>query len=133
MCYNAAMKAALALLLLVSPAYACDWVVTKKVNPMTDATMCMVTTKDGGFAMYRMGTDPAKVAHGSRYSTAGTYVRVDDLPAIYISRRDDASKLLEQLKTGKRLRYQYRSYPNQVEGETEVCNLLELLAACPQP
>lgn len=136
MCYNAAMKAALALLLCASPAIACDWTITKKPNPMTDATFCMVTSMSGKIAFYRNGTDAPKPISGSAYSRAGIYLRVDDREAIYIGPHGggtENAQLLSQLKTGKRLRVRYDDYPHTANGDTEVCNLIELLDSCTTP
>lgn len=134
-CYNAAMKA-VALWLMASPTLACDWHVSKKPSPMTDAMQCWVTSGDGKIAFYRNGTDAPHIVTGSAYSQSGINVRVDDREAIYIGRDGwsgprDTATLLEQLKTGTRLRFQYRDYPHSMEGEVEVCNLLELLEQCP--
>jgi len=125
------MKAALALLLVASPAFASGWIVTKKPDPMTDATRCMVTSPDGKLAFYRNGDDPPHVVTGSAYSSAGVYVRVDDREAIYIDRDPaDTARLMDQLKTGQRLRFRYRDYPHTVEGEAPVGDLLSLLDDC---
>ena len=134
LCYKAAMKAALVLLLVSSPAFA--WHVTKSTDPMTDATRCMVTSDDGKIAFYRNGTDAPNIITGSVYSQSGVTVRVDDREAIYIgndgwSGPRNTATLMEQLKTGTRLRFQYRDYPHSVEGEAPVADLLALLDACP--
>lgn len=131
------MKAALILLLVSSPALASGWIVSKKPDPMTDATRCMVTSADGKIAFYRNGTDAPTVQTGSAYSRSGINIRVDDREPIYINNRDgwaaprNTAQLMEQLKTGTRIRFQYRDYPHSVEGEAPVGDLLALLAACP--
>lgn len=132
------MKAALVLLLCVSPALACDWKLAKKVDPMTDATMCMVSSASGKIAIYQLGSDSPKTVNGSAYRSAGTTVRVDDMEAFYIgtdgySGPRGNAKLMDQLGSGQRLRIQYRGYPHTVNGDTEVCNVLELLRSCASP
>ena len=105
---------------------------------MTDAVRCMVTSPDGKITFYRNGDDPPHIVTGSAYSRAGISVRVDDREAIYIGRDGwsgprRTAELMEQIKTGTRLRFQYRDYQHSVEGEAEIGNLLELLADCPKP
>jgi hypothetical protein len=130
--------AAIALLSLSMPVIACDWVVTKTPDPMTDTARCLVSSASGKVSFYRYGTDRPNVMVASAYpNRQGLYVRVDDNKAIQMG--DDAyfrskalDALLPQIKTGKRLRVVFSDYPQNQTGDTQICNLVELLDACPE-
>ena len=129
------MKWILLLTLVSSPALACDWVVTKKIDPMTDKQMCTVISLTGKIAFYRNGSDRPNVAVSSVYREPSLQIRVDENLAIRMGensydRQKALDSLLPQLQGGKRLRVSYRNYPDNKFGETEVCNLPALLDAC---
>ena len=132
MCYNAAMKAALALLLIASPAIACDWKLERKTDPMTDVVTCWVYSPSAKVSFYKHGSDPPNVATSSAYRRDGLTIRIDDNPAIRMgedgySRPRALAELLPQLQTGKRIRTQFLDYPASQNGDAAVCNIVELL------
>lgn len=130
------MKAALLLLVLLSsPAMACDWVLTRETDPMTDAVVCRVQSESAKIEFYRNGSDRPNVRTGSAYSYEGLRIRVDDFPYIYMGenawdRQKALDALLPQLATGQRIRVSFRDYPEPGVGDAAVCNLIQLLASC---
>lgn len=129
------MKTALILLLASAPAIACDWAVTKTVDPMTDKIMCRVTSPSAKVTFYRYGNDRPNVVVVSAYSRDSLYIRLDDGDAIRMGqnaydRQKALDQLLPKLKTATRIRTSFRDYPDNQAGEAPVCNLPELLASC---
>lgn len=121
--------------LACGPADACDWVVTRTVDPMTDVPRCMVSSEDAQLAFYREGDGPANVVVVSAYTRTHLKIRVDDNPAIrmgddYGTRRRGLEALMPQLATGQRIRVEFADYPRTRRGDAQVCNLMELLDAC---
>lgn len=131
------MKAALALLLLASPAIACDWTVSEQIDPMTDAKVCTISSPSAKLGI-RVKGSAVSFASPSRYRYDYLTVRVDDNPAILLSERgrsteafeDDARRLLGQIRSGQRIRVQYRDIDGTVNGDGEVCALPALIDAC---
>lgn len=131
------MKAALVLLALSVPAHACDWKVAERVDPMTDQKTCTITSPT---ARIGLGVRGQEVTFVSMSPLRWDYLtlRVDDNPAIQLAQdarstsafKDDARVVLSQILAGQRLRTSWRGYPNNVEGEAEICNLPELIRAC---
>lgn len=137
MCYKAAMKAAILLFLLASPAVACDWHVTEQVDPMTDLKRCIISSPTVKLGVGVKGDSVSFVSSSPLHYDYLT-VRVDDLPAIQLSDRarstnafePDARLLLGQIRSGQRIRVQYRDISGHVNGDGEVCNLPALIDAC---
>lgn len=131
------MKYLLLLLVLSSPALACDWTVSERVDPMTDETVCTITSPTARLGVLVRG-DQVSFASTSRLRYDHLTVRVDDHQAIHLSDRarstdafrDDARQLLSQIRSGSRLRVRFRDVDGTVEGDGKVCNLPELIAAC---
>ena len=129
------MKAAMILLLASAPALSCDWTVTKTVDPMTDKTMCRVSSPTAKVTFYRYGTDRPNVSVASAYKRPGLQIRIDESVAISMgdnagSRQKALDTLLPQLQGAKRIRTSFRDYPDNQAGDAPVCNLPELLASC---
>ena len=129
------MNTILALVLAASNP-ACDWEVDKRVDPMTDAAVCIVTSPSAKIAFTKRGTDPMGVFVSSAYRRHGLTVRVDDNPAVYLGHNayDSGPKLrrdvLPQIENGSRLRVRFTDYPHTQMGEAPICNLPQLLAEC---
>lgn len=129
------MRALALVLVLSAPAYACDWKVSKRVDPMTDQVICTVSSQAAKVSFFRRGADRPNVVAGSAYSREGLTIRVDDNPAIHMGenaydRQRALDVLLPQLEKGQRIRTQYRDYPVSQEGDAPICNLPQLLAEC---
>lgn len=139
------MKAALALLLLASPAYACDWAVTESVDPMTDGKSCTISSASAKLTLH---VYPEHIVFGSSsvYGQRGDslQVRIDDNKAVVFGRSrstfssfapdsEPARTAIEQIRTGERIRVSYLDYPASQAGEAAICNLPELIAACHAP
>ena len=129
------------LLLLSSPAYACDWyVMSDKIDPMTDDRVCTIRSPAANLALsVRAGR--VTFATGSAYGPRdGLSVRVDDYPQILLGERsrstdahgDNARMALHQIVSGSRLRVSYLDYPNNKTGDAPICTLPALLASCAQ-
>jgi hypothetical protein len=131
------MKAALALLLLAQPAIACDWTSSDRIDPMTDTKVCTITSPSVKLGLQVRG-GAVSFASPSKYRFDYLTVRVDDNPAILLSERgrsteafeDDARNLLGQIRSGQRIRVQYRDIDGTVNGDGEVCALPALIDAC---
>ena len=131
------MKAAILLFLLASPALACDWHVTKQVDPMTDLKRCIISSPTVKLGVGVKGDSVSFVSSSPLYYDYLT-VRVDDLPAIQLSDRGrstnafepDARLLLGQIRSGQRIRVQYRDINGSVNGDGEVCTLPAMIDAC---
>lgn len=120
---------------LSANAGACDWTVTKKVDPMTDKVICRVSSPSAKISFYRYGTDKPKVVFASAYRDPWLDIRLDDNPAISISpkspeRQRSLELVLAQLQTAKRIRTSFQDYPNNQEGDAPVCNLPQLIEDC---
>lgn len=129
------MKAALALLLAVSPAAACDWEKRVETDPMTDAKLCWIRSESAGIAFVIRGTDRPNVVAASAYPNPSVTIRIDDLPAIRMGtnawQRDKAlTDLLPQIRAGSRIRTLVQDYPAFRNGDAPVCTLPELLSSC---
>ena len=129
------MKAALILLLASAPALSCDWTVTKTVDPMTDKTMCRVTSPTAKVTFYKFGTDRPNVSVASAYKRPGLQIRIDESPAVSmgdnaLDRQKALDAVLPQLQGATRIRTSFRDYPDNQAGDAPVCNLPELLASC---
>lgn len=127
----------LCLALLSAPAVACDWQVSKQVDPMDDAAECTVYSPSAKIAFYRHGDDRPNVKINSAYSMAAPTIRIDDNEAVYMgdnayTRQKALDVLLPQLRAGERIRVRFDDYPDPVSGDAPVCNLPELLANCTQ-
>ncbi len=131
------MKTALLLMLVASPALACDWSVSERTDPMTDAKVCTISSPSAKLGIRVKGA-AVSFASPSRYRYDYLTVRVDDNPAILLSDRgrsteafeDDARRLLRQIRSGQRIRVQYRDIDGTVDGDGEVCTLPALIDAC---
>jgi hypothetical protein len=132
-----AMKAAIALLLLTQPAVACDWAVSEKVDPMTDQKTCTITSPTVRLSIGVRG-DVVTFVSSSRYRRDYLTIRVDDQPAMQLSERgrstdafeDDAREALAAIRSGQRIRVQYRDLDGTANGDGAICNLLDLISAC---
>lgn len=131
------MKAALVLLLAASPAIACDWQVSESVDPITDAKVCTITSPTVKLGISVRG-DAVAFVSPSKYRYDYLTVRVDDLPATLLSDRarsteafeSEARDLLGQIRSGQRIRVQYRDIDGTVNGDGAICNLPDLIDAC---
>lgn len=135
MCYIATMKTALVLLLAVSPAYACDWKVSKATDSMTDKTVCTVSSEAANLSFVVRGNDRPNIVVDSPFRAPWVYVRVDDAPAASMgtnaySRDKALTALLPQLETGQRIRVRYQNHPSNTEGDAPICDLPRLLREC---
>lgn len=129
------MKTLMLVALLSSPA--CDWTVSSKVDPMTDKRVCMITSPS---ARLGVGVRDGQVGFysGSAYTYDYLTIRVDDLPAIRLSERSrntgaygpDARTVLAQIRSGQRIRVQFRDYPQSVNGDAPICELPKLIQDC---
>ena len=139
LCYKAAMKAAIMLFLIASPAMACDWhISTDRIDPMTDARMCIVRSDSAklGIAVY---PDHVTFLSGSAYRYHdGLSIRVDDAEPVSLPDDgrstnafvDDARTAYGQILAGKRIRTRFRDYPNFQEGDAPICDLPALIRSC---
>ncbi|MHB1329896.1 MAG: hypothetical protein ACYC2K_16985 [Gemmatimonadales bacterium] len=131
------MKSALLLVLLTQPAMACDWHVFERVDPMTDRKVCTISSPT---VKLGVGVRDGAVTFisSSKYRWDYLTVRVDDLPAIQLSSRGrstdsyepDARTVLAQIRTGQRIRVQYRDIDGAVDGDGAICSLPALINAC---
>lgn len=124
-----------AVLMLATPAYACDWEVSKQPDPMSDKVTCTVSSEAANIAFYRYGSDRPNVATHSAYSRDGLKIRIDDRPAILMgnnagSRQKALAALLPQIETGQRIRVSFMDYPTSQSGDAPICNLPALLRSC---
>lgn len=137
------MKAALALLLLASPVYACDWKLTESVDPMNDTSSCQISSGAAGISLF---VTPQNVtfATPSAYRRSSLRVRIDDNEAITFGRHrstgayfapdaEPAVTALRQIMSGQRIRTVYTDYPETFEGDAPICNLPELIRSCQAP
>jgi hypothetical protein len=130
------MKTLALLLALPLPAMACDWAVTKRVDPMTDMTTCTVMSPSAKVVFYREGDSrPNVIAPSAYYQRNGLRIRIDDNPAISMGsnawdRQKALDALLPQMKTGARIRTSFLDYPSNQAGDAPLCNLQELLDSC---
>lgn len=129
------MKAALALILVASPALACDWTKRVETDPMDDARMCWVSSEAAGLAFYRRGNDRPNVSTDSAYPRPSITVRIDDNEAVRLGnnaldRQRALDALIPQLNAGTRIRTRIEDYPTWRDGDAEVCDLPALLASC---
>lgn len=132
-------RLALALLFAASPAYACDWQVSRSVDPMTDVSRCTITSPTSQLGVGVRGSAVMFVI-GGKLPSDSFKVRVDDRPAHLITRKGvstqafepDARNLLSDLQTGTTVRTQHTRWPelDQVNSEAPICNLPELIASC---
>jgi hypothetical protein len=133
---------ALALLLVASPAYACDWQVSRSVDPMTDQAKCLITSPTSQLGVGTRGSDVMFVI-GGKLPHDPFKVRVDDHPAHFITRKGvstqafepDARDLLADLATGTVVRTQHTRWPDRTEvnSEAPICNLPALIRSCVAP
>jgi len=137
------MKAALALILAASPAYACDWTLTESVDPMDDSRKCQISSSAAGISLF---VTPDHVTFGtpSAYRRESLRVRIDDNEAITFGRHrstgayfapdaEPAVTALSQIMSGQRIRTVYTDYPKTFEGDAPICNLPELIRSCQTP
>ncbi|WP_202844783.1 hypothetical protein [Luteimonas saliphila] len=137
------MKAALALLLIASQAYACDWKLTESVDPMDDTRSCQISSGAAGISLF---VTPDHVTFGtpSVYRNGTLRIRVDDNESIVFGRHrstgayfsgdaEPAVTALSQIMTGQRIRTVYTDYPKTFEGDAPICNLPELIRSCQAP
>jgi hypothetical protein len=140
LCYKAAMRAAALLLLVVSPAYACDWqVISDRKDSMTDQRVCVIQSKSAHLAIGVRGQTVSFVTGSAYRSRDGLQVRIDENAPILIGERarftdsfeSDARDALAQIRAGQRLRVKYLDYPaGAVEGDAPICNLPALIDSC---
>lgn len=131
------MRAILSLLLLATPAVACDWTLTDRVDPMTDERVCIIRSEAAKLSLAVRG-DVVTFLPLSAFSDAQLMVRVDDREAILISERsmstntyaDDARRALAEIQSGQRLRVSFRDYPNDQAGDAPICTLPSLIESC---
>jgi hypothetical protein len=131
------MKTALVLFLAASPALAGDWQSADRIDPMTDAKVCTITSPSVKLGVAVRGPDVMFVS-SSKLPYDYLTVRVDDNKAVMLGERSrstgsydsDARDLLGEIRAGKRLRVQYRDVDGTVDGDGEVCNLPALIDAC---
>lgn len=125
----------LALALVAQNASACDWVVSRKTDPMDDKVTCSVSSASAKVSFYRRGTDRTNVVVASAYREPSLQIRLDDGKAIRMGnnaydRQKALDLLLPRLNTAKRIRTSFRDYPSSQEGDAPICTLPELLASC---
>lgn len=134
------MKYALVLLLTVSPAYACDWVIASdRVDPMSDQRTCLVASPSAKMALSVSGSRITFLSPSPYGIHDGLTVRVDDNEPIMLLEKsrhteayeDEPRTLFWQLLSGQRVRTRYRDFPAPAaEGDAPICNLMELVRSC---
>lgn len=134
------MRRFLAVALLSSPAFACDWTLSEEVDPMTDERVCIITSASAKMGIGVVG-EKVTFLTGSPYTEDYLQVRVDDREAVQMYEdskstgafKDNARRALAEIQTGKRLRTAYKDYPDHVTGDAPICNLPELIKSCQSP
>ena len=132
------MRYFLALLLIASPAMACDWKVSERVDPMTDGKVCTITSPSAHLGIGVRGDVVTFVSSGYRYGYDYLTLRVDDHKAIQLGKRarstnayeSEARDALALIRSGQRMRVQFRTHNGTVNGEAASCNLSALSDAC---
>lgn len=126
------MKAFLLLMLQATATQpACDWVLSTRIDPMTDKKLCVVSSPTAKISFYKSGSDRPRPVTSSPYQKAGLNIRIDDNQAISfydVTRALD--QLLLQLETGTRIRTSFRDYPSNQAGDAAICTLPALLKSC---
>lgn len=131
------MRAMLSLILLASPAAACDWALTERVDPMTDERVCIIRSEAAQLSLGVRG-DVVTFLPLSAFSRPFLTIRVDDREAIQLSDRfmstntygDDARRALAEIQAGARLRVSFKDHPTDRAGDAPICTLPELIASC---